>query len=198
MAYAFPTHKLCLAGPDTNAAMHMRRMGQIRKTPLVIVACGSYSPITYLHLRMFEMARDHIRDHDKYTVVGGYFSPVSDAYSKPGLCAQHHRIHMCTLATNDSEWLMVDSWEARQKTFVRTASVLDHFREEIDRIAPGVAIMLLAGGDLIQSFAVPNLWLKKDLDHILGDFGCLIVERTGANVHDFLLTNDSLYVHRVN
>jgi hypothetical protein len=23
------------------------------KTPLVIVACGSYSPITYLHLRMF-------------------------------------------------------------------------------------------------------------------------------------------------
>lgn len=23
------------------------------KTPIVLIACGSYSPITYLHLRMF-------------------------------------------------------------------------------------------------------------------------------------------------
>ena len=57
--------------------------------------------------------------------------------------------------------------------------------------------MLLAGGDLIQSFAVPNLWKESDLDHILGDFGCVIIERTGANVHDFLLSNDSLFRHKV-
>ena len=50
---------------------------------------------------------------------------------------------------------------------------------------------------MIQSFAVPNLWKEEDLFHILGNFGCLIIERTGANVHDFLLTNDSLHVHRV-
>jgi nicotinamide mononucleotide adenylyltransferase len=36
------------------------------------------------------------------------------------------------------------------------------------------------------------------LHHILGDFGCLIIERTGANVHDFLLTCDSLFIHRKN
>jgi nicotinamide mononucleotide adenylyltransferase len=58
--------------------------------------------------------------------------------------------------------------------------------------------MLLAGGDLIQSFAVPNLWSEKDLYYILGGFGCLIIERTGANVHELLLTSDSLFVHRNN
>jgi nicotinamide mononucleotide adenylyltransferase len=56
--------------------------------------------------------------------------------------------------------------------------------------------MLLAGGDLIQSFAVPNLWKDSDLNHILGDFGCVIIERTGANVFDFLLSNDCLYKNR--
>lgn len=60
-----------------------------------------------------------------------------------------------------------------------------------------IRIVLLAGGDLIQSFAVPNLWAEDDLLYILGDYGCLIIERTGSNVYDFLLTNDSLHVHKV-
>jgi nicotinamide mononucleotide adenylyltransferase len=58
--------------------------------------------------------------------------------------------------------------------------------------------MLLAGGDLIESFAVPNLWKEADLHHILGNYGCVIIERTGANVYDFLLSNDCLYTHRQN
>ncbi len=54
------------------------------KQPLVIVACGSYSPITYLHLRMLEMAQDYLM-LSEFELCGGYFSPVSDAYAKPGV-----------------------------------------------------------------------------------------------------------------
>lgn len=58
------------------------------KTPVVLVACGSFSPVTYLHLRMFEMARDFIKQSTDFEVVGGYLSPVNDEYKKPGLlCA---------------------------------------------------------------------------------------------------------------
>ncbi|TPX68548.1 hypothetical protein SpCBS45565_g02990 [Spizellomyces sp. 'palustris'] len=172
--------------------------------PLVIVACGSYSPVTNLHLRMFEMARDYVNDHPQFCLLGGYFSPVSDAYNKPGLAAWNHRVRMCELAVADSDWLMVDPWESRQPEYQRTAWVLDHFDRMLNEqsmISEGthrrIHIMLLAGGDLIQSFAVPNLWKESDLDHILGDFGCLIIERSGADLTEFMLQSDVLYRHRV-
>ena len=40
---------------------------------------------------MFEMAKDFARSNTKYEVVGGWFSPVSDAYKKAGLAPSHHR-----------------------------------------------------------------------------------------------------------
>ncbi|OAJ44414.1 nicotinate (nicotinamide) nucleotide adenylyltransferase [Batrachochytrium dendrobatidis JEL423] len=196
-SYLFPKHRL------------KRVMQDPVKEPLVIVACGSFSPVTYLHLRMFEMAHDYILDSDRFEALGGYFSPVSDGYAKPGLAHWQHRVSMCELAASDSSWLMVDPWEPSQPKYIRTALVLDHFEQELNSGADGgvlmsdgsrrrIRIMLLAGGDLIQSFAVPNLWKETDLSHILGDFGCLIIERTGANVYDFLLTNDALHAHRKN
>lgn len=72
------------------------------------------------------MAHDAVAD--KYQLIGGYFSPVSDAYGKSGLTGACHRVQMCNLALNNSDWLMVDPWESRQRSFQRTAVVLDHFK----------------------------------------------------------------------
>lgn len=46
-----------------------------------------------MHLRMFEMAVDHVRQNmsDEYEVVAGYMSPVSDRYNKAGLASAQHR-----------------------------------------------------------------------------------------------------------
>ncbi|KAL1921933.1 uncharacterized protein VTP21DRAFT_10575 [Calcarisporiella thermophila] len=201
---------------DINASEYEFPLSRLRKTmlddkkmPLVIVACGSFSPITYLHLRMFEMAKDYIDERGEFEIVGGYYSPVSDAYKKEGLAPAHHRVNMCELAiAQTSDWLMVDSWEARREDYQRTAVVLDHFNEELNVKGGGVLtssgerrsikIMLLAGGDLIESFAHPDVWAPDDLHHILCDYGCLIVERTGTDVWGFLLSHDILYEHRRN
>ncbi|CCE91889.1 nicotinamide-nucleotide adenylyltransferase NMA2 TDEL_0D03050 [Torulaspora delbrueckii] len=195
--YEFPTHRLA------------KRLQDHNKLPLVIVACGSFSPITYLHLRMFEMALDAICEQTRFEVIGGYYSPVSDTYQKRGLAASHHRVRMCELACErTSSWLMVDAWESLQPTYTRTAKVLDHFNHEInvkrggvrnvtgDKM--GVKIMLLAGGDLIESMGEPNVWADADLHHILGNYGCLILERTGSDVRSFLLSHDIMYEHRRN
>jgi nicotinamide mononucleotide adenylyltransferase len=179
------------------------------KVPLIIVACGSYSPITYLHLRMFEMAADAVNESTNYEIMGGFFSPVSDAYLKPGLVVGRHRVRMCELACErTSNWLMVDSWEALQPDYSPTALVLDHFEDEINVKRQGVKtqsgenkkckIMLLAGGDLITSMGEPGVWADDDLLHILGRYGCLIVERTGSDVWGFLLSHDILYKNRKN
>lgn len=195
--YSFPTHRLATTLTDES------------KSPLVIVACGSYSPITYLHLRMFEMALDAVIEQTRFEVIGGYYSPVSSNYKKQGLAPAHHRVRMCELACErTSSWLMVDAWESLQPKYTRTALVLDHFNEEINikrggimtksGKRRGVKIMLLAGGDLIESMGEPDVWADQDLHHILGKYGCLIVERTGSDVRSFLLSHDIMYEHRKN
>ncbi|KAK7691340.1 hypothetical protein QCA50_004734 [Cerrena zonata] len=178
--YTFPSHRFNRVLRDST------------KEPLVLVACGSFSPVTYLHLRMFEMARDHVRHNTNYEVVGGYLSPVSDQYKKAGLLAAQHRLTMCNLAAEQtSNWLMVDPWEAVQD-YQRTAVVLDHFEHEVNTRLGGVTtvegeqrpvrIMLLAGSDLIATMSEPGVWSENDLDHILGRYGTMIIERAGADM----------------
>lgn len=155
------------------------------------------------------MAHDSIREDGRYEILGGYYSPVSDHYRKEGLAPAQHRVRMCELAVErTSNWLMVDAWESLQTEYQRTVVVLDHFDHEINKGGGGVIlqngqkravkIMLLAGGDLIESFGEPGVWAAADLHRILGDYGCLIVERTGADVWGFLLSHDILYEHRKN
>lgn len=149
----------------------------------MLVACGSYSPVTFLHLRLFEMARDDARFNSQFHVVGGYLSPVNDRYAKLGLASAEHRVHMCDLAVRDtSDWLMVDPWEARQPRYLPTAQVLDHFDHELNDVRGGadvlvpdpatgrtrvvkkrVRIMLLAGSDLILTMSEPGVWAEKDV-----------------------------------
>ncbi|KIK67515.1 hypothetical protein GYMLUDRAFT_37665 [Collybiopsis luxurians FD-317 M1] len=170
-----------------------RVMRDPSKVPIVLVACGSFSPVTYLHLRMFEMAKDYVRQNTNFEVVGGYLSPVSDQYKKAGLLSAKHRVQMCNIAADDisSPWLMVDPWEAFQ-SYQRTAVVLDHFEHELNVVLGGVQtedgehrnvhVMLLAGSDLISTMSEPGVWSHEDLDHILGRYGCFIIERAGTDV----------------
>ncbi|KAI9669772.1 MAG: hypothetical protein M1829_005027 [Trizodia sp. TS-e1964] len=177
-SYTFPTGRL------------KQEMVDPSRTPLCLVACGSFSPITFLHLRMFEMAKDYINRNTDFEVVAGYLSPVSDAYQKPGLTSAEHRVNMCNLATaKASEWLMVDPWEAYQDEFTPTAEVLDHFDQLVNTAfiaytTPhrGVRVALLAGADLIQTMSMPGVWHPDDLSHILGRYGAFVVERNGTDI----------------
>ncbi|KAF2772383.1 Nucleotidylyl transferase [Teratosphaeria nubilosa] len=183
--YEFPTRRL------------RRRITAPNRTPLVLIACGSFSPITFLHLRMFEMAADYARFNTNFEVVGAYLSCVGDAYKKTGLVKAEHRINMCSLAVQQSSWISVDPWEALHEEYLETAKVLDHFNHEINEVMGGVEtpegkkharIALLAGADLIQTMSTPGVWGEKDVDYILRNFGAFIVERTGTDIDEALST----------
>ncbi|TKA76065.1 hypothetical protein B0A55_05706 [Friedmanniomyces simplex] len=174
-----------------------RRITSPDRTPLVLIACGSFSPITFLHLRMFEMAADYARFNTEFEVVGAYLSCVGDAYKKTGLVKAEHRVNMCSLAVAQSSWLSVDPWEALHEEYLETAKVLDHFHQEINVEMGGVEtpagrkqckIALLAGADLIQTMSTPGVWDPKDIDYILKNFGAFIVERTGTDIDEALST----------
>ena len=162
-----------------------RRIQSSDRKPLVLIACGSFSPITFLHLRMFEMAADYARFNTDFEVVGAYLSCVGDAYKKTGLVKSSHRINMCMKAVEESCWISVDPWEALHSEYLETAKVLDHFQYEINEVKGGVEtpmgkkdcrIALLAGADLIQTMSAPGVWAQADIDYILRNFGAFIVE----------------------
>uniref|UniRef100_A0A3B4EHD3 Nicotinamide-nucleotide adenylyltransferase n=1 Tax=Pygocentrus nattereri TaxID=42514 RepID=A0A3B4EHD3_PYGNA len=112
------------------------------RIPLILLACGSFNPITHQHMRLFELARDHMHQTGLYQVVGGIVSPVSDGYAKQGLVSSKHRLAMARLGLQSSDWVAVDEWESQQADWTETVvtmrspshSGLGHLlREEMTR-----------------------------------------------------------------
>jgi len=177
--YSFDTSKL------------RRTLKDSSKTPLVLISCGSFSPATYLHLRMIELAIDYCKLNTDYEVIGAYLSPVGSAYRKAGLAPAHHRVNMCQLAVQSSPNLTVDTWEALHKEYQPTALVLKHFEDELAKHAHvenklgeklKVHVSLLSGADLVETMSAPGVWDPRDLDIILGHFGLFCVERAGTDI----------------
>lgn len=63
-------------------------------------------------------------------------------------------------ATSGWEGLKVDQWEVDQPKWTETVKVMRHFQTELDEHSQ---LKLLCGGDLLESFAVPNLWAEEDV-----------------------------------
>ncbi|KAG7231837.1 hypothetical protein INR49_010268 [Caranx melampygus] len=104
-------------------------MTETTKTHVILLSCGSFNPITKGHIHMFEKAREYLHKTGRFIVIGGIISPVHDSYGKPGLVSSRHRLTMCQLAVQSSDWIRVDPWECYQDTWQTTCSVLEHHRD---------------------------------------------------------------------
>ncbi|KAF7561347.1 hypothetical protein G7046_g2803 [Stylonectria norvegica] len=187
--YQFPCDKL------------KRRLQQANKTPLVLVACGSFSPITILHLELFELAARYV-EHTEFEVVGNYMSPCSDTYGKSSLVPAHHRINMCTLAIEERRSdVMVDEWETLRRDssgrpmYTPTTDVLKRFDKQLNDVLGGIQtlegtfvrarVVLLLGADLAFTMGDPDVWSPSDIDVLLGKYGAFVVERpTQCDIKD--------------
>ncbi|KAL5207831.1 hypothetical protein ABZP36_032266 [Zizania latifolia] len=174
--------------PTEKLAVDTGRDGE-RRGMVVVVATGSFNPPTYMHLRMFELAKDELQQRG-YSVLGGYMSPVNDAYKKKDLLPALHRIHLCELACKSSSFVMVDRWEAMQKVYQRTLTVLSRIRSSLckDGLADGgsLKVMLLCGSDLLESFSTPGVWIPDQVRTICKDFGVVCIHREGKDVEKLI------------
>ncbi|OBS75453.1 hypothetical protein A6R68_13980 [Neotoma lepida] len=169
-------------------------MDTSEKTEVVLLACGSFNPITNMHLRLFELAKDHMNATGKYRVIKGIISPVGDAYKKKGLIPAYHRIIMAELATKNSHWVEVDTWESLQKEWVETVKVLSlAVQQDSGHEGPTVE-----SGDLLESFSVPNLWKIEDITQIVANYGLICITRTGSDAQKFIYESDVLWRHQSN
>ena len=111
-------------------------LNEKRAQKVVLLETGSLSPVHLEHVRMLELAKQHLESlffeepaeeisQQRFVVVGAYLSPSCDQYvmrklgrSRPGFLSAAHRLAMCRLAVSHSSWIDVDSWEAAQDHFV--------------------------------------------------------------------------------
>ncbi|KAL3687159.1 hypothetical protein R1sor_013468 [Riccia sorocarpa] len=167
-----------------------------KRTRVVLVAPGSFNPPTYMHLRMFELARDALME-DGFEVIGGYMSPVNDAYGKKGLASADHRIRLCQLACSDSSFIMVDPWEAKQSSYQRTLTVLNRVDHAINSHGYGndvkVRVMLLCGADLVESFTTPGVWIPDQVQTLCREHGIVCISREGKDLRKIVFESDLLY-----
>jgi nicotinate (nicotinamide) nucleotide adenylyltransferase len=160
----------------------------------VLISCGSFSPITFLHLSIFETARNYLMvEVAKLDVVGGIISPVHDKYGKSSLIPARHRVDMAKRATDCSDWVEVSEWEIHQSGWTRTAEVLRRYQQYLDEaklFMEPVRVMLLCGTDLLESFLSPGVWSQADMDYILGTHGVACIERVGFNARQLVDNNE--------
>lgn len=172
-----------------------------KQTQVVFLLPGSFNPPTYMHLRMFELARDALLS-DGYAVLGGYMSPVNDAYAKKGLATAEHRINLCQLASEDSSFIMVDPWEAKQSSYQRTLVVLKRVESSLraSRLVnvESLRVMLLCGADLLESFVNPGVWIPDQVKAICQDYGIVCISRGGMDIAKLIFENDILFENKRN
>jgi len=85
--------------------------------PVVLFSTGGFSPVHTGHIEMMKLAKLEVEKLNK-TVVGGYISPSHDEYvwnkyTDSLNLDSSSRIDLCEKAIRDSDWLMIDTWEAR-------------------------------------------------------------------------------------
>lgn len=191
---------------------------------IVLLACGSFNPPTNMHLRMFEIARDHLHRMGTHTVVGGFISPVHDAYAKNDLESATHRKEMVRLALRSSNWIKLSEWECNKESWSRTRDVLDYHQNHVneilqvtmndnsnfdeeynwshDNVRNGfldtVGVKLLCGADLLESFGTPGLWSDADIEEIVGKYGLVVITRSKTNPLEFIYNSDVLTRYMAN
>ncbi|KAI5660176.1 hypothetical protein M9H77_28969 [Catharanthus roseus] len=172
---------------------------ETKKEYVVLLSTGSFNPPTYMHLRCFELARDALQS-EGFCVIGGYMSPVNDAYKKKGLISAEHRVAMCNLACRSSEFVMVDSWEASQSSYQRTLTVVSRIRTLISGLisSGSLRVMLVCGSDLLESFSVPGVWIPDQVKTICQDFGLVCIRRGGQDVEKIVSIDNILNQYKNN
>lgn len=154
-------------------------------SPNILISVGSFNPITIMHLRIFELAKHHLKTKKNIQIQKGVISPTNDKYAaiKPSLSPSQHRLAMINLALKDVDWIVCDDWETRQPNWVRTLPALKHYETIY-----GKNLRLLCGADLIESFLVPNLWADEHIQDIISSYGLVVLPRKGTNpwklIHD--------------
>jgi len=200
---------------ETNGSVEYVSKLKMRKN-CILISCGSFNPPTIMHLRLFELAKDHLQGCG-WNVLGGIISPVLDNYKrcKPSLkVSYNHRVKMVELALESYDFVRCSKWESEQDHSPRIGEVLEEHLKQINQVLDTsnnltdkfphlpdslaglnsdkkkepntVKLFMVGGGDFLESISVPNLWKDEDIEVMLRDFGLIVITRQGSNPKQYV------------
>lgn len=71
---------------------------------------------------------------------------------------------MVRLGLKNNNWVELSEWESKKAEWTPTLEVLTHHKQIAEsQFGDNVQLMLLCGGDLVETFLIPNLWKA---DHV--------------------------------
>lgn len=158
--------------------------------PVVIAMCGSFNPMHKAHISLYSAAKAALVGTGNYVVLGGFVSPVGDAYGKAGLLDFAKRAAIVEVSLQHHAELNIDTWEGCQPTYTRTYYVLrmleQHAQEWYSAVEPAapwrqVRVVFACGGDLFSSFLIPKCWPLHLLKQLLERYRVVVVHRDGES-----------------
>ncbi|CAH8528642.1 unnamed protein product [Heterobilharzia americana] len=108
--------------------------GQLLQKPLVLasvfVVMWIFNPITVMHMRTMELARDKLKNHIIHQRRRTHKSLLPAAI----------RVELTRIACRTtSNWLSVSNWECCQPSWSRTREVLDYIQNSLEKIFSGLS-----------------------------------------------------------
>lgn len=121
------------------------------ENPVVLLTTGGFDPIHEGHLYMMEFAKQNL-EKSGYNVVGGYFSPSHDSYVKTKPYSRtnaYERVNLCQEVVKDSNWIMIDPWEALYvKTYINFTDVIKRLELYLQKYVDSrIKVAYVFGGD---------------------------------------------------
>jgi len=152
------------------------------KRNVVFLGCGSFNPVTIMHLRLFHICRDILKFDLGCNVLGGYISPVSDGYKKDGLISGEHRLKCVQLACESDSFITPLDFEVTKPDWTETIHVMNYLKGQLFlHFTSEIEIFLICGADLFLSFTKPGVWTDEDIEALCAN-GICVVRREGIDL----------------
>merc|ERR1712029_1332851 len=122
---------------------------------------------------------------------------------------------MVDLALQNYNFVKCSKWEAEQSQWTRTRAVLDQYNSQMIKAMkedsnncdwiPDLSdaiekprLLLVCGGDLLESFSTPGLWQEEDIISIVKNYGLVVISREGSNPEKYVYEHDILHKFKEN
>ena len=133
--------------------------------------CGCFNPPTVAHQALLTLARNRI-ECEGYEVVRGLYVPTHQSYTKPDLALAEHRVEMCRLASEATDWIEVERHDVDQKEWCHLVETL----ADVQIKYPDCRLFVVCGSDLVMRWNDP-IWPPDQVATILTQYGVIVAAR---------------------
>lgn len=170
-AAALASLSAALASPPTQPA------APTGEPPVLLIAAGSFSPVTTAHIAMLAHARDYFTAAGT-PVAAAVLSPASDGYlefkaASAASATAMHRVAMATVSTAGMPWLAVDGVEASSGRRLPTADAVMGIMHRVGGLLMGrrdkhtVVPVVVFGVDVFVDFVDASKWPPANVERLL-------------------------------